>query len=164
MILFVSARAEEADRISGLAAGGDDYVTKPFSPAELALRVRALLRRQARTAAGSPPDDDLGADVVRVGNLEVVPRLHEVRVGGRPVALTPIEYRLVDLLVRHPRQVLSRDRVMHAVWGANWYGARNVLDGHVSNLRRKLGDDPKAPRFIVAVRGVGFRLGSCESE
>lgn len=150
-VIMLTAKAEEADRIVGLSTGADDYVTKPFSPAELVARVRAMLRRPR-----AAPD---AAAVRRFGELEIDPPAREVRVGGRPVELTRIEFDLLDALSEQPRVVLSRGQLLERVWGPGWFGDDHVVDVHVANLRRKLGDEGAAPRYVRTVRGVGYRMG-----
>ncbi|MDQ2895520.1 MAG: response regulator transcription factor [Actinomycetota bacterium] len=151
-IVMLTARVEEIDRIVGLSTGADDYVTKPFSPGELMARVRAMLRRPrpSREQARAPR---------RFGELEIDPVAREVRRGGDPVELTKIEFDLLDVLSAEPRVVFSRERLLERVWGGDWFGDDHVVDVHVGNLRAKLGDDPRAPRYVRTIRGVGFRIG-----
>ena len=154
-ILMLTARAEEVDAIVGLSSGADDYVTKPFSPGELMARVRALLRR--------PRGDPTAALVVRrFGDLELDPLAREVRRGGEPVELTRLEFELLDVLSREPRVAFSREQLVERVWGGGWFGDDHVVDVHVANLRRKLGDDARAGRYVRTVRGVGYRMGTGE--
>ena len=151
-VVMVTARQEEVDKLIGLSVGADDYVTKPFSPRELVARIRAMLRRPR--VGGGP---DRGA-VRRLGDLELDPDAREVRVQGRVVELTRIEFDLLGALSAHPRVALSRAQLLEQVWGPSWFGDDHVVDVHVSKLRQKLGDDPRAPRFLRTVRGVGYRL------
>lgn len=155
-VLMLTARGDEVDRVVGLSVGADDYVVKPFSPRELHARVQAMLRRPRATAgAGS-----LTTTPERVfGDLVVDPEAREVRVGGSPVELTRTEYGLLDQLSAHPRVVFERRRLLAAVWGDDRYGDDHLVDVHVANLRRKLGDDPAHPRYVRTVRGVGYRMG-----
>lgn len=152
LVIFLTARTEEIDRIVGLKVGGDDYLTKPFSPGELVARVQALLRRQR---PGPGPDRK---GVIHVADLVVDPARREVTVGGAPVELTTLEFVLLDALGRDPGIVLTRQQLLDAAWGLDFEGDEHVLEVHVGNLRRKLGDDPGRPRFIETVRGVGYRL------
>jgi len=151
-VLMLTARSEEIDRVVGLSVGADDYLVKPFSPRELVARVRALLRRPrtaAGTAAGAAPlPAALALDVAR----------HEVRVDGRPIELTATEFGILAELARDPGVVVSRTAMLDAVWGPDFFGDDHLVDVHVANLRRKLGDDPERPRFVETVRGVGHRL------
>ncbi len=151
MVVLLTARTEELDRIVGLRIGADDYVTKPFSAAELAARVGALLRRRRPAtgpAAGVP--DGLLVDATR----------HLVAVDGARVELTATEFAVLAALVRDPGVVLSRQQLLDAAWGDDWAGGERTLEVHVANLRRKLGDDSAQPRFVETVRGVGYRLRS----
>ena len=154
-IIMLTARAEEVDKIVGLSTGADDYLTKPFSPGELVARVRALLRRPRQAASPAPPPR-------RFGDLVVDPLAREVRLGDNPVELTRLEFDLLDALSESPRVAFSRAQLLERVWGPGWFGDEHVVDVHVANLRRKLGDDGAAPRFVRTVRGVGYRMGSGE--
>jgi DNA-binding response OmpR family regulator len=151
-VVMLTARAEETDKIVGLSTGADDYVTKPFSPGELMARVRAM-RRRPRAGRGEP------APPRRFGDLLVDPAAREVRLGGEAVELTRLEFDLLDALSEHPRLVWSRRRLLERVWGPEWVGDDHLVEVHVANLRRKLGDDPRSPRFVQTVRGVGYRMG-----
>jgi DNA-binding response OmpR family regulator len=153
-VVMLTARTEETDKIVGLATGADDYVTKPFSPGELMARVRAMLRRP-RTA--SP-----GTGVHRFGALEIDTEAREVRLDGEPVALTKLEFDLLATLAAEPRVAFSRQRLLERVWGGSWFGDEHVVDVHVANLRAKLGDTGRNPRFVRTVRGVGYRMGTGE--
>jgi DNA-binding response OmpR family regulator len=152
LVIFVTARTEEIDRIVGLKVGGDDYLTKPFSPGELVARVGALLRRRRQTPA--PVHDG----VIRVTDLVIDPARREVTVGGTAVDLTTLEFAILEALGRDVGVVLTRQQLLDAAWGIDFVGDEHVLEVHVGNLRRKLGDDPASPRFIETVRGVGYRL------
>jgi DNA-binding response OmpR family regulator len=151
-IVMLTARAEEADKIVGLSTGADDYVTKPFSPGELMARVRAMRRRPRATRPESTP-------VRRFGDLSVDVAAREVRRGGDPVELTRLEFDLLEALSERPRVVFSRRQLLERAWGANWVGDEHLVEVHIANLRRKLGDDPHHPRYIRTVRGVGYRMG-----
>jgi len=149
-ILILTARDAEVDTVVGLEIGADDYVTKPFSMAELVSRVRAILRRRTldRSAAA-------GGVVREVGGIRVDLARHEVLVDGEPVALTPSEYRLLTLLMNEPHRVFTRRQIMQHLWDSAWVADERTCDAHVSNLRRKLG--PAGDR-IATVRGVGYKL------
>ncbi|HEY5275866.1 MAG TPA: response regulator transcription factor [Coriobacteriia bacterium] len=149
-VLLLTARSEEVDRIVGLTVGADDYLTKPFSPRELVARVHALMRRRR------PGPRDSG-EVLRAGDLLVDPRRRTVTQAGEPVDLTLLEFDLLAALVREPGMVFSRQQLLDAVWGVDFFGDDHVLDVHVANLRRKLDDDASGARYIETVRGVGFR-------
>ncbi len=153
-VVMLTARAEEGDTIVGLSTGADDYVTKPFSPGELMARIRAMLRRPR----ASSPD----AASRTFGQLEIAPQAREVRVGGVPVELTPREFDLLDALSARPHVVFSRTQLLDHVWGPSWFGDDHVVDVHIANLRRKLGDDSAEARYVKTVRGVGYRMGTGE--
>lgn len=150
-IIMLTAKAEETDKIVGLSTGADDYLTKPFSPGELVARIRAMLRRPRAASAE--------LDVRRFGALAVDPQAREVRLDGRPVDLTKLEFDLLDTLSGEPRVAFSRLQLLARVWGPSWFGDDHVVDVHVANLRRKLGDDAESPRYVRTVRGVGYRMG-----
>ena len=147
-ILMLTARSEEADRVAGLRIGADDYLTKPFSPRELAARVEAILRR--RRAA--PADTSL-----RVGVLRVDPERREVWAGGQPVELTATEFDVLLALARHAGKVLNREQMMDLVWGSDFYGTDRVVDVYVGQVRRKL-EAATGKTLIRTVRGVGYKL------
>jgi DNA-binding response OmpR family regulator len=148
-IVLLSARAGEEARISGLDAGADDYLTKPFSARELVARVHAILRR---SAAPSRPE---GPAVVELGAIEVDTGRREVRLGGTVVALATREFDLLAYLVSNEGLALSRRQLLNGVWGPDWYGDERTVDVHVRQLRKKLGDDLP----LSTVWGVGYRLG-----
>jgi DNA-binding response OmpR family regulator len=150
-IIMLTAKTEETDKIVGLSTGADDYLTKPFSPGELVARVRAMLRRPRAAPAN--------ASSRRFGRLEIDPRAREARLDGQAVALTKLEFDLLNTLSAEPRVAFSRAQLLEHVWGPSWFGDEHVVDVHIANLRRKLGDDPNKPRFIRTVRGVGYRMG-----
>ena len=146
-VLMLTARTEVEDRVAGLDAGADDYVTKPVALEELLARVRALLRRTS----------DEEGDVVRFANLELDPTTREVTRGGRPIELTRTEFSLLELFMRNPRQVLTRTIIFERVWGYDFGYASNSLDVYIGYLRRKTEADGE-PRLIHTVRGVGYAL------
>ena len=147
-VIMLTARGEETDKIRGLDAGADDYVVKPFSPAELVSRVRALLRR-------STPD--MGADTLAYEDLEMDLVSHKVNRGGRSVHLGPTEYRLLRVLMENPNRVYSREQLLDKVWGQNIYVEIRTVDVHVRRLRRAINIDGK-PDLIRTVRGSGYAL------
>ncbi len=149
-ILMLTAKSQEVDKVLGLELGADDYVTKPFSPREMLARVKALLRR------GKPVDPPL--ERVFFGDVEVDFKGYEVRKGGELVELTAKEFSLLRLLVSHSGEVLRRDVILNAVWGDDWDVFPRTVDTHIANLRRKLEDDPADPKYIVNVRGVGYKF------
>jgi two-component system response regulator RegX3 len=151
-ILMLTARDAEVDRVLGLELGADDYVTKPFSTAELASRVRAILRRRELDRA--PRVDSARV----VGDLRIDPVRHEVSVGDRLVALTPSEFRLLSLLADHLGQPLSRNQIMEHLWRSPYVGDARACDTHIANLRRKIEIDHAHPTRLVTVREVGYKL------
>lgn len=151
-VIMLTARAEEIDRIVGLSVGADDYVVKPFSPRELVVRVKALLRR---------PRAGLGegrADVLERGELLIDRPRRAVSLRGVPVVVTTIEFDLLSTLAEDPGVVFSRQRLLDRVWGMDYVGDDHVVEVHLGNLRRKLGEDSTSPTFIETVRGVGYRF------
>jgi DNA-binding response OmpR family regulator len=144
-VIFLTARDGEVDRVLGLELGGDDYMTKPFSPAELVARVKAVLRR----ADGAAP-----SEVVQVGPVTVDVGRREVLAGEWPVELTTKEFDLLRFLAERPGLALSRQQILDGVWGYDWFGDARTVDVHIAQVRRKLGDAVR----ITTVRGVGYRL------
>ena len=151
-IIMLTARGTETDRIVGLELGADDYVVKPFSSAEVIARIRAVLRRSGRDAAATPDPP------VEVDGLRLDPGARSVTLDGAPLELSRKEFDLLARLMRDAGRVVTREDLMNDVWDENWFGSTKTLDVHIGFLRRKLGDDPSAPRFLHTVRGVGFRF------
>ena len=149
-VLMLTARTEEADKVAGFAVGADDYLTKPFSLRELAVRVKAILRRveRIRSAPSAAP--------IERGGLVVDAARRRVTVDGRDVQLTPLEFEILLTLARDPGVVLSREQLMDKVWGYRDYAGGRVVDSHVARLRKKLGEDGTEPRFVRTVHGVGY--------
>ena len=150
-ILMLTARETELDRVVGLETGADDYVTKPFSIAELVSRVRALLRRRAL-------DLSRNSGVRTVGALRLDVNHHAATVADRPLQLTPSEFRLLSLLATEPGRVFTREELVRHLWQSDFLGDRRAIDVHISNLRRKLEPNPRQPRRLVTVRGSGYKL------
>jgi DNA-binding response OmpR family regulator len=148
-VLMLTARGEEIDRVVGLTVGADDYLVKPFSPRELVARVKALLRR-SRTTGPRP--------VALPAGLEFDAGRHEVTVDGSTVTLTATEFDLLAALASDPGVVVPRSILLERIWGTAFSADDHLVDVHIGNLRRKLGDDPVAPRFVETIRGVGYRL------
>jgi two-component system, OmpR family, response regulator RegX3 len=151
-ILMLTAKDAEVDRVLGLEAGADDYVTKPFSIAELVSRVRAILRRRELDRAGR------GYSYRRVGGLTLDLARHKVVLDGNEVQLTPSEFRLLALLAEEPERVYSRREIMQHLWESTYVGDERACDIHVSNLRRKLERQPEEPERILTIRGIGYKL------
>ncbi|MCC7434825.1 MAG: response regulator transcription factor [Methanoregulaceae archaeon] len=148
-IIFISAKADEADRIKGLEIGADDYITKPFNLSEVAARVKAVLRR----ATGEAP-----REVVERGNLMIDPRSHEATLDDKPLTLSPKEFGLLYFLARHSGQVFSRDVLLDRVWGRDAYVSARTVDVHVRWLRTHIEEDPNRPTRLLTVRGVGYKF------
>lgn len=147
-VIMLTARSEEMDKIIGLSVGADDYLTKPFSPRELVARVKAALRR-LRSDVG-PAD----ATMLAFRHVQIDSGRREVSVDGQPADLTPTEFDLLKTLADHRGRVLSREQLLQQVWGYDYYGEERVVDVHIGHIRQKLGDE----RFVVTVRGVGYRF------
>ena len=152
-VVMLTARVEEDDRLAGLDLGADDYITKPFSPRELAARVRAVLRRTARE------DLQQGPSEFSFGDLKVDLLQRTLSVKEANVTLTPTEFRLLVMLVREPGRIFTREQIIDRVFGYDFDGFDRTVDAHVSNLRRKLGAHSDGPGYIQTVYGVGYRLG-----
>lgn len=150
-IILLTAKGEESDRIDGLRLGADDYVVKPFSPAELVARVDAVLRR-------NEPGDESPAPVLRIGEIEIDPGGRRVLVAGEEVTLTQREFDLLLFLARHPGQVFTRDQLMEQVWRFAFYSDTSTVTVHIRRLRAKVEREPARPRHIETVWGVGYRL------
>jgi two-component system alkaline phosphatase synthesis response regulator PhoP len=148
-IIMLTARGEEVDRVVGLELGADDYLAKPFSPRELVARVRSVLRR---SAGPSPPAE------LRCGSLVLNLDEYSASLDGRPLDLTSREFELLAHLARHAGRVFTREQLLDQVWGYQFAGDTRLVDMHISNLRDKLGDDRRQPRFLATVRGVGYKL------
>jgi DNA-binding response OmpR family regulator len=155
-VLMLTAQDTELDKVVGFEAGADDYVTKPFSVAELVGRVKAVLRR----TGGGTTVRARSNPVRRFGSLTVDAPAREVQLDGSTLELTRIEFDLLDTLTAQPRVAFSRSQLLERVWGENWFGDDHLVDVHISNLRRKLADDPRSPDFVCTVRGVGYRMGA----
>jgi DNA-binding response OmpR family regulator len=152
-ILMLTARKEVSDRVKGLDTGADDYMTKPFSFDELLARIRALLRR-----FGQQNEDES----IRIGSISLNPQTREVTYHGVALDLTPTEFALLELFLRHPRRVFTRETLMNRVMGYDYIGETNIIDVHISHLRDKLGDKP--PRLIRTVYGVGYAFHPEQAE
>ena len=150
-VILLTAQAEETDRLIGLSVGADDYVTKPFSPRELVLRIKAVLRR---TTQASSPD----GSALEFEDLTIDPGSRVVTVDGNEPELTALEFDLLATLAGTPGNVLSRRQLLDQVWGWDFVGDERVVDVHIRNLRSKMGDDAESPRFVATVRGVGYKF------
>ncbi len=148
-IIFLTARTSEEDRVQGFDIGGDDYITKPFSLAEVAARVKSVLRR----SNAEPP-----SEVVEAGNLRIDPGTHEAWKDSQPLALSPKEFALLSFLARNPGQVFSREALLDRVWGQDAYVTSRTVDVHIRWLRERIEEAPSQPRRIQTVRGVGYKF------
>jgi two-component system, OmpR family, response regulator len=156
-VIFLTARDTSSDTVTGLALGGDDYVTKPFSVESLVARVRAVLRRASRAVVSSEsPGAGADVQVLRAGDLELDESRWTVHRAGTPVELSPTEFRLLAYLMRHEGRVLTRDHLLENVWGWDYGGQSQIVETYISYLRRKL--DPLGPPIIHTQRGVGYSL------
>ena len=149
-ILMLTAKSQEIDKVLGLELGADDYVTKPFSPRELLARIKAIIRRTQQIQQG--------IDFYRFGDVEVDFKKYEAKKDGKSLNLTALEFSLLHLLISNNGQVVHRDRILDEVWGEGVYIEPRTIDKHISQLRKKLEDDPQNPRFIVGVRSVGYKF------
>ncbi len=150
-IVMLTAKGETADRIQGLELGADDYIVKPFSPREVVLRVKAVLRRLE-------PDLGEADEEIEIHGLTLDPASRAVDVNDKPVSLTAKEFDLLHFLMRHPRQVFSRDQLLDQVWGYDFFGDASTVTVHVRRLREKIEADPSSPRRLVTVWGVGYKF------
>ena len=150
-VIMVSAKDDEVDKVVGLELGADDYVTKPYSPRELVARIRAVLRRR-----GEP--DDLVPPTLEAGPVRMDVDRHVVSVGGEPVAMPLKEFELLELLLRNAGRVLTRGQLIDRVWGSDYVGDTKTLDVHVKRLRAKVEPDPANPKYLLTVRGLGYKL------
>jgi two-component system response regulator RegX3 len=151
-IIMVTARDSEIDKVVGLELGADDYVTKPYSPRELVARIRAVLRRRGTDAA------EQITPTLAAGPVRMDVERHVVTVDGAPVPLPLKEFELLELLLRNAGRVLTRGQLIDRVWGADYVGDTKTLDVHVKRLRSKIEPEPSAPRYIVTVRGLGYKF------
>jgi DNA-binding response OmpR family regulator len=161
-VVMLTARDSELDTVIGLSVGADDYVTKPFSPRELVARIRAMLRRPRTTPPSTSGDAGSSGDEAppRIfGPLRIDVAGRQVFLDDDPVTLTRTEFDVLAALSSRPAVVFSRRQLLEAVWGESWVGNDHLVDVHIGHLRRKLGDDPAASRYVTTVRGVGYRMG-----
>ncbi len=159
-ILMLTAKGEEMDKVVGLNAGADDYVTKPFSLNELLARIRALLRRTRDWADESVTGgaSGEGGAKLEIGQAHVDCQNYEIEVGGEVLSLTPKELELIRFLVQHRGKVLSRDQILEEVWGVKYFGTTRTLDQCVAQIRKKIGDHGRTPEYLLTVHGVGYKL------
>jgi two-component system response regulator RegX3 len=156
-IIMLTAKDSEVDEILGLEMGADDYITKPFNMRTLITRVKTVLRRSREPVSRGPEEPVRWGDIVMDGER------HEVEVRGKPVQLTPTEYRLLEVFLARPGKALSRPKIMSEVWG-DFYGSTKTLDVHIRHLREKIEVDPAHPEYVTTVRGTGYKLGAPKEE
>jgi len=149
-IIMLTARSEETDRLIGLELGADDYITKPFSPREVVARVRAVLRRVEQP--------EPGPEIITASDLQIDLSRHSVTVAGQPVELTTSEFELLAALARYPGRAFTRAQLLEQTQGATYEGYERTVDQHIKNLRQKLEADPRQPRYVLTVHGVGYKL------
>jgi two-component system alkaline phosphatase synthesis response regulator PhoP len=150
-VMMLTAKSEEFDRVMGLTVGADDYVTKPFSPRELAARVKAILRRGRNTTQNEP-------QILSFERLSIDMQRHEVQRDSKQIEFTALEFKLLSMLATNPQMVLTRQQLLERVWGYDFYGEERVVDVHIGHVRQKLEVDPANPEFILTVRGVGYKF------
>lgn len=152
-VIMLTAKSEELDKLLGLELGADDYITKPFSLRELAVRIKVVLRR------AEPGGEAKNADILKAGNLEIDFNKHEVWSEGKNISLTPTEFKILSVLAGTPGRVYSRLQLLDAALGFAYEGYERSIDTHISNLRKKIEQDPANPRYILTVYGTGYRFG-----
>lgn len=152
--LFLTALDEVDDKVAGFEAGADDYLTKPFSPRELEVRVKALLKRTSEDATAEIATEDR----LEVGELLIDKRRHEVRRNGDLIELTLLEFQILELLAREPGRAWSRNELLDEIWSTEYEGYQRNIDPHINRLRKKIEDDPANPRYVLTVRGVGYKM------
>ncbi|MCV7191905.1 response regulator transcription factor [Mycolicibacterium brumae] len=158
-VIMLTARGDEVDKLVGLSVGADDYLTKPFSMRELVARIKVMLRRPRSLPT---PGESPGASSapISIGAITIDSDAWTVTLDGAPVELTPTEFHILAALANRPNLVLSRRQLVDLVWGEDWFGEERLVDVHVGRLRRKLRDHAGDPRYIITVRGVGYRMGA----
>jgi len=147
-VILLTAKSQEAEKVLGLELGADDYVTKPFSPRELRARIKAVLRRV----------DEQAPEVYHFGDIEVDFSRGELRRGGKPAETTPLEFKLLAAFIRRRGRVLSREQLLDETWGRDTFVTSRAVDAHIVNPRRKIEPEPEAPRYVLSVRGQGYRF------
>lgn len=149
-VLILTAKSQEVDKVLGLEIGADDYVTKPFSPRELIARVNAIIRRTKQTQQV--------IELYHFGDVDIDFKKYEAKKRGQPINLTALEFTLLNFLIKHEDQVLSRNSILDNVWGNTVYVYPRTVDTHIANLRKKIEDDPENPKFIIGVRSIGYKF------
>ena len=158
-VIFVSAKREQRDKIRGLEIGGDDYMTKPFDPAELMARVKANLRRSNQSNQEAEMEDT-SKQMIMIGDLHIDTELYHVTVGGKPIHLSTKEMQLLILLASNPNRVYSTEQLYDLIWGEGHYGDLKTVSVHISTLRKKIEKYPAKPEYIITIRGFGYKFQS----
>lgn len=154
-VILLTAKGEDTDKVLGLNVGADDYITKPFNPAELQARVKSQIRRYMQLGSGMAAD----SDVLKIGGIELDDKSKKVSLDGEPVNLTRTEYDILKLLMHHPGEVFSPNQIYKQVWKDNPYGTENTVAVHIRHLREKIEYDPAEPRYLKVVWGRGYKMG-----
>lgn len=157
-IIFLSAKSDDLDKLFGLGIGGDDYVTKPFTPKEVAFRIKAQFRRNQYIGIQNNKIEDKNENIIKFGDVEIDGKMGEVRKNGEPVVLTAKEYQLILYMAQNPNQILSRMKICNVVWGDEYIGYDNTIMVHIRHLREKLEDVPGEPKYIKTAKGLGYKL------
>lgn len=152
-ILFISAKTEEIDRVLGFALGGDDYITKPFSPKEVAYRIKAHLRRSSYNV-----EEENKNTVIKRGPFEIDEEKIEIKKDGEVIELKPKEYKIFIYMAKHPNQIMSKEKLCNEVWGEDYIGFDNTIMVHIRRLRERIEDDPSSPKYIINVKGLGYKF------
>jgi DNA-binding response OmpR family regulator len=158
-VIMITARDEESDKLIGLEIGADDYVAKPFSPKEVVARAKAVLRR-----VGKGADDAAVSQTLSIGDIKLDPGRHEVTRKGKPLELTPVEFKILELFMLNPGQVLSRVQIMERVQGYDFEGYQRTIDAHIKNIRKKIERDPAVPQYLLTVFGFGYKFAAPEMD
>ena len=154
-IMIISAKDTDSDKVLGLGLGADDYVTKPFSVTEVLARIKANIRRNTQYAAGTAAEQD----IITIGNLVLNTGDYSVSKGGRKIELTSKEFEILHLLMKNPKKVYTKEQMYLLVWNDAYLGDENAVNVHISRLRNKIGDNPRDPKYVVTVWGIGYKLG-----
>lgn len=157
-IIFLSAKSDDLDKLFGLGIGGDDYVTKPFTPKEVAFRIKAQFRRNQYIDIQNNKNEKQSKELIKFGDIEIDEKMGEVRKNGEPIVLTAKEYQLILYMAQNPNQILSRKKICDVVWGDEYIGYDNTIMVHIRHLREKLENDPGNPKYIKTVKGLGYKL------
>jgi len=159
-IIFLSAKSDDVDKLLGLGIGGDDYVTKPFSPKEVAFRIKAQLRRleQMKSSGKSNADDDAEKEIIKFNDIEIDGNSAEVKKSGQIIELTAKEYQLLLFMVRNSGRILNKDLIIEKIWGSEFGGHDNALMVHIRHLRQKIEDNPSSPKYIITYKGLGYKF------